>query len=103
MILSDLEKEFLPVGLIRGSVFLLPPTEALRFVEECKGRGVLILGVEGFKVFGEKIQPLQEHSFDLYGQDDNSHCIATEFISKRLGYDIWFEVGTEGIKGTGPY
>jgi len=45
-------------------------------------------------VFGDKIQPFQEHSFDLQGNNQHSHAIAREFIEKRLNSDLWFEIGT---------
>ena len=95
MKLTKMQKRFEDVGLMRGdAIFLLSATDALRFVDECERNGVDILGVEGFKVFGEKIQPCQEHSFDLYGEKSNNHAIARNFIQQRLQSDIWFEVGT---------
>jgi hypothetical protein len=94
MILTVIQQQFASVASVRGSVFLLSASDALRYVHECERHGVDILGVEGFKVFGEKIQPFQEHSFDLYGQKTNSHAIANAFIEQRVNSDIWFEVGT---------
>ena len=94
MNLKKMQHQFAAVALQRGSVFLLSPSDVLRFVDECERNGVDILGVEGFKVFGEKIQPFQEHSFDLYGQKANNHSIIRDFIQQRLKSDIWFEVGT---------
>jgi hypothetical protein len=94
MNLTKIQEEFVSVALQRGSVFLLSPADALRFVDECQRRSVDILGVEGFKVFGDKIQPFQEHSFDLYGQKTNNHAIAREFIHQRLNSGLWFEVGS---------
>ncbi len=102
MILTELEKRFEPVALIRGSVFLLSAADALRFVEECERKGVDILGVEGFKVFGQKIQPQQEHSFDLDGKRERNHAIAKEFIQRRINSDIWFEVITDDTAGVPP-
>ena len=94
MKLTRTQEIFAKGALQRGSVFLLSPPDAMRFVDECEREGVDILGIEGFKVFGEKIQPFQEHSCDLYGQNANSHAIAKVFIQERCGSDIWFEVGT---------
>jgi hypothetical protein len=94
MKLTKTQQIFESVALQRGSVFLLSPSDALRFVDECEKSGIDILGAEGFRVFGEKIQPFQEHSFDLYGNKANSHAVAREFIYQRLKSDIWFEFGT---------
>jgi hypothetical protein len=93
MNLTRIQELFKNVGLVRGSVFLLSGRDALQLIDECEKRGVDILGVEGFKVIGEKIQPFQEHSFDLYGVREDSHAVAREFIRHRLDSDIWFEVG----------
>ena len=95
MNLTTMQKPFEHVALIRGSVFLLSASDALRFIDDCEQSDVDILGVDGFKVFGEKIQPFQEHSFDLNGKKENNHGIAKEFIQQRLNSNIWSEVGTE--------
>ena len=93
MKLTDIQIRYLDVGLLRGGIFLLKATDGLRFVDECERSGINILGIDGFNVFGEKIQPLQEHSFDLYGQTEKNHCIAREFLMKRADLNIWFEIG----------
>ena len=95
MTLTNMQKRFEHVALIRGgAVFLLSAADALRLVAECERNGVDILGVDGFKVFGEKIQPFQEHSFDLHGNKGNTHAITRQFLLERINADIWFEVGT---------
>jgi len=94
MNLTSIQKRFEDAALIRGSVFLLPAPDALRFVQACEHYGVDILGVEGFKVFGEKIQPFQEHSLDLNGQVENNHAIVRDFIKQRIDLSLWFEIGT---------
>jgi RHS repeat-associated protein len=99
MSLTKMQEQFAQVALRRGSVFLLSASDSLRFVDECERNGVDILGVEGFKVFGEKIQPVQEHSFDMRGEKTNNHAIAREFIQQRVHLDIWFEVGTSEGEG----
>ncbi len=98
MNLTSMQKQFEHVGLIRGSIFLLSASDTLRFVDECERNGVDLLGVEGFKLFGDKIQPFQEHSFDLNGKKEKNHALVKEFIRQRVNSDIWFEVGTaEGL------
>ena len=46
--------------------------DAVRFVEVCRAAGVGIYGMEGFLVRGTKVQPLQEHSVDYYGQGNGN-------------------------------
>jgi len=43
-------------------------------------------------VLGDKIQPDQDHGFDLEGQTEGSHDYARKFIAQRLNTDLWFEV-----------
>src|SRR4029077_17054583 len=94
MNLTQTERLFEPVGQIRGGLFLLAAKDALRFVEECERKGIDILGVEGFRIVGERFQPLQEHSFDLEGHTSDNHNVAKRFIQQRLADEVWFEVVT---------
>lgn len=94
MKLTQLEKLFEDLALIRGGVFLLRPADAMRFVKTCKEEKIAILGVEGFKVFGEKIQPFQEHSIDFEGMTENSHETTMKFLQDRKETGLWFEVVT---------
>ena len=65
MKLTYIEKSFEKRALIKGGVFLLRPDDAIQFVKACKQQGIAILGIEGFKIFGQRIQPFQEHSLDF--------------------------------------
>jgi len=95
MRLTPLEDIFKDVAMIKGSVFLLKPADALSFVESCRKQGVNVSGVEGFRIIGEKIQPVQEHSTDLgNGFNGNPYESTIAFLSKREGTDLWFEVVT---------
>jgi hypothetical protein len=93
--LTDIEKQFSDVGLARGCVFLLPETEALRFISACEERAIPLLGVSCFRVFGEQIQPDQGHDLDLLGDHTDSHSIARRFVEERIGLGLWFETGNE--------
>jgi hypothetical protein len=93
MKLTELECRFAAVGIVRGGIFLLRPLDAIRLIDESEKAGVPVLGAEGFRVIGEKIQPLQEHSIDLYGNENNSHAVLRRFVGDRSDLDIWFEVG----------
>jgi hypothetical protein len=94
MKLTQLEKLFEDLALIRGGVFLLRPADAMRFVKTCKERGIAVLGVEGFKVFGEKIQPFQEHSIEFADMTKGSHEATLQFLQERKDTGLWFEVVT---------
>src|SRR4051812_32120499 len=90
--LNAFEKKFETAGRLIGSVFVLRPADALQFVSTCERAGAPILGVEGFRMLGDKIQPDQEHGFDLEGRTEGSHDFARQFIAQRLYTDLWFEV-----------
>jgi len=97
MKLTSLEEEFEDVGVIVGSVFLLRPRDALHMLKRCMEKRIGVVGVEGFRMIGEKIQPLQEHSIDLEDKDPISYesfKILEEFIGDRQDEDLWFEVVT---------
>ena len=94
MKLTEIEKQFEPVAMIRGGVFLLSATDALRFIDQAERNCVAVEGIEGFKVFGEKIQPNQEHSLDLQGEREQNHEVAKKFIQERVNSGLWFEVVT---------
>ncbi|MGF1577938.1 MAG: hypothetical protein ACFCD0_01095 [Gemmataceae bacterium] len=91
--LTPLEEQFVTVASIHNGVYLLAANDALRYVEECHRAGVDIFGVEGFKKFGEKIQPLQEYSLVL---DDslNNYAVVEKFLHQYLHSDLWFEIVT---------
>ena len=95
MKLTELEERFRNVALIRGGVFLLSTADALRFVNACQRAGVRISGIEGFRVDGERIQPLQEHSVDYHQSQEGNHEDGAAFLISRHGEELWFEVVTE--------
>jgi len=97
MKLTSLEEEFNDVGIIVGSVFLLRPKDALQMLNRCMKKKIGVAGVEGFKMIGKKIQPLQEHSIDLEDKDLISHDsfkILEAFIRERQNENLWFEIVT---------
>ena len=95
MKLTQVEKRFENLALIRGGVFLLSPADAMQFVNTCKEQGIAVLGVEGFKVCGETIQPFQEHSLDFAGVIEDSHEATVQFLQDRKDTGLWFEIITD--------
>ena len=95
MQLTHIEKRFEKRALIRGGVFLLSPGDAIQFVKDCKEQGIAVLGIEGFKIFGQKIQPFQEHSLDFEDVVEDSHDITIKFLEERKDTGLWFEIVSE--------
>ncbi len=78
-----------------GSVFVLPPQDAVEMIRYCQSKGIDVFGVEGFRIIGDRIQPQQEHSCDFGEEVSGRHERTAEFVAQRLGTDLWFEVITE--------
>ncbi len=92
MELTSIEKQFEDVAVVKGGVFLLRANDAIRFVKQCRVEGVAIAGIEGFRMIGEKIQPLQEHSVDFDEAVSKTHELSEKFLRERILEDLWFEV-----------
>jgi hypothetical protein len=99
MKLTHFEKEFEPVARMIGGVYLLSDSDALRFVDRCEQDRVDILCVEGFRFQDDRIQPLQEHSFDLERIVSGNHIMTRHFIAQRIGGGLWFEIVTSDRTG----
>jgi hypothetical protein len=89
------ELEFSDEGVQVGSVFIMNPSVAIRFVEHCQESGITVFGVEGFLRFGDQIQPQQEHSCDYESPSDDGHSLTIGFLKDRLETNVWFEVVTD--------
>ena len=75
--------------------FLLRPADAIQFVRACQEQGIAVLGIEGFKIFDQQIQPFQEHSLDFEGIIETSHETTVRFLEKRKDTSLWFEIVSE--------
>ena len=94
MKLTKIEQMFAEVAKVRGGVFLLRTDDAIRFVQQCRIEAVPVAGIEGFRMHGEKIQPIQEHSIDFEDKLDGTHDMSERFLSERASENLWFEVVT---------
>ena len=92
MKLTSVEKQFESVAIVKPGVFLLRVADALRFVNQCRREGIAIAGIEGFRMIGDAIQPLQEHSNDYGDNVLETHDRSEAFLNDRLTEDLWFEV-----------
>ena len=95
MKVQDVRAKFATKGKRFGGVFLLQPSDALDFIEAPQRAGLHLLGVEGFRLPGNKIQPFQEHSNDMADTNATQEQFYQEtkkFIRDRKDNDLWFEV-----------
>jgi hypothetical protein len=95
MSLQTITKQFEEKSIRVGDMFLFRPSDALDFIEACYREKLQLLGVEGFKLVGNKIQPFQEHSNDIADamiSQNEFYEQTRKFIEKRGELDLWFEV-----------
>lgn len=94
MAVQDLEREFAERAVDRHGIKLLRPADAAEYVARCGEQGIEVLGIDGFRLDGDKIQPLMEHSIGLSVSPSpgKSHQKAADFLMARIDSGLWFEV-----------
>jgi len=98
--MARVEDEFRPVGVIKGGLLMLRPSDALKMVHRCRERGIGILGIDGFILTATSTQPAMEHSIDLSGSRKPASIVdgwdrAERFIAERAATDLFFEIVTD--------
>lgn len=92
-VVETIEQEFAPRGILRGSVLYLRKKDALDMVQRCRERGIRVLGIDGFLLTEQAMQPLMEKSIDLSGLDpDAAWTKAVSFLSACHEPDLYFEI-----------
>jgi hypothetical protein len=99
--MEPVEQEFAAKGIRRGSILLFKPQDALDMVRRCQEEGIEVLGLDGFKLTEQTIQPVMEQSIDLsFPRDPGAGWRRAEsFLATRLDSDLYFEV----VIATGRY
>jgi hypothetical protein len=93
--MARIEDEFRELSLVSGRTLIFRPADAIAFVRRCREKQVKVLGIDGFHLSAQTIQPDMGESIDLsLPQYCGEDCwkIAEEFISKRLENNLSFEV-----------
>lgn len=57
-VIQGLENEFADRVIDRRGLKLFRPADAAEYVARCAEHGIEVLGIDGFRVSGESIQPL---------------------------------------------
>lgn len=98
--MNKIEQEFVKKGLVEmrqnGEWFVLSKENAKAFVKACKEASILILGVDGFYLMGEKIQPSMENSIDFTSSSytkasKDNFAEAVDFLNGRSD-SLYFEI-----------
>ncbi|MEK7528605.1 MAG: hypothetical protein AAB592_02480 [Patescibacteria group bacterium] len=77
-------------------LYLYSKSDALQFIEACKKENVKILGLDGFFLFGEKVQPSIENSVDYSSiihthQPKDIYSAALKFLETK-DEKLFFEI-----------
>lgn len=93
--MSRIQDEFLDKSVIEGFPPILNAKDAISLVRICKTKNVKVLGIDGFHVFGQSIQPDMEESVDFSSTRKKiSDCWseAEKFLVTRKNSELYFEV-----------
>lgn len=107
--MTDLEREYVNRGLIRGNQLLLRPEVAVQFLDDCRTRNIEVLGFDGFRILADdRVQPLLEDILD-FGWRELSQLgysekldLAKREIGNRIGSDVYFEIVVADEISTAP-
>ena len=93
-VFQDVERQFAERAIDRHGLKLLRPADAAEYVARCGEHGIEVLGIDGFRVDGDSVQPLMDDSIDLsISPEVGSHYRkAADFLAARSHSDLWFEV-----------
>lgn len=63
--MNVVENSFKGKAIIRNNMMLFSKENALDFIQACENHDIKILGIDGFYLTGDKIQPSMENSIDF--------------------------------------
>lgn len=79
MTLNRIEQRYADRFIKFGGVLLLSKDDALQMVMACLAEGVRILGIDGFYVYGDAIQPSLENSADFSSKEQQASYLDPAF------------------------
>ena len=90
--MSDMTLEqFSEKAIHRPGIELYSIDDAIELVKLCQKKAIPVLGIDGFKIYGKKIQPSMENSIDLSDQNE-SYGVALSFLHNRHDLDLLYEI-----------
>jgi hypothetical protein len=95
--MNTFERNFIDRGKAkeRNGIILISKFDALDLVRQCKQDSIEILGIDGFYLKGDSIQPSLENSIDFSSgsqvSDTDVYNQSLDFISKREN-ELFFEI-----------
>jgi hypothetical protein len=92
--MEPIEQEFLSNGVLRDGLLLLSSKDALAMVRRCRELGIKVLGIDGFRLTEQTIQPVMEESIDTSKACNklDTWIRAEAFLIAHVNTDLFFEV-----------
>lgn len=90
---TEIDKFTEEKAISRGKMKMYKLEDAIEFIRLLEKGSIEIMGIDGFKLFGEKIQPFMEYSSNYSGKYGNWKE-SIEFINKiaEIDAEIIFEI-----------
>jgi len=92
--MAKIEEEFKYLSVIPGKTLIFRVPDAIAFVVRCREKQIKVLGIDGFRLTANAIQPDLRESIDLSTpeyRDRDCWKLAEEFLIARPG-GLFFEV-----------
>ncbi|WP_417382159.1 hypothetical protein [Gimesia sp.] len=93
--MGRIQDEFLINSVIKGFPPILNPEDAISLVRFCREQKVKVLGIDGFHVYGQSIQPDMTESIEFSSNlrmDSDCWCAAEQFLTARINRGLFFEI-----------
>ncbi len=90
-----IEDEYRALSVVPGRMIILSPEHAIALVRRCREKQVKVLGIDGFHITPDAIQPDMGENIDLSRQEYRKHdcwAFAESFLNARLDSGLFFEV-----------
>lgn len=75
----------------RHGIDLYDAEDAILLIKLCQQANILVLGIDAFRLYGDKIQPCMENSIDLSLENGN-YDLALQFLADRRTAGFLYEI-----------
>lgn len=94
--MNDVELLFKDRALIKGGLMLFSKNDAVQFIRECHKQKIKILGIDSFRLIGDKIQPSLENSIDFSVTNETTNYEKAENFIDATSDEFYFEITNDG-------
>ncbi len=93
--MARIQDEFLHKSVIEGFPPILNSEDAISLVRRCRIKKVKVLGIDGFHIYGQSMQPDMAESVDFSNNPkivNDCWSEAEQFLTARINSGLFFEV-----------